>query len=407
MSFCQRNWVFTINNPDGTAKSPETWEDVKYVVWQKEKGQNGTEHWQGYVQMKKKVALSFLKKLCPTAHWEVRRGSHTQAKAYAMKADTRVDGPWEIGVDQGGDSGQNGLSGVKRMIDECASMKDIAQEYPSEVIRYGRGIRELRVLMGQHQRAWMTKTFVIWGPSGNGKTSLVERCAPGAYWVSKPKPNCGVFFDAYDGQEDVVLDEFYGWLPHDLLCRMLDRSPLLVDTKGGMVSFCPRRVWITSNKDPLNWYRHGLGALRRRLEPPNGHIARFELEVMMTEEEMRQRVDPEVACLMDKYPSWQERERAYAEGMNELLELMKGPRVCEEHSAHSEAEIELAKEMNLEKEMDTCVKVNDFFEVSDRIVKNNQRKNYDTDEGEKRMMTRKALMDAYFDCEAQGSTDTD
>jgi len=366
--------------------SPVSWPKVKYCVWQKEKGEQGTEHWQGYVQFSQNMRLAALKKMSPTAHWEERRGSHTQAKAYCMKEDTRVDGPWEHGVDQGGDSGQNGLTGVKRMIDDGASMKDIGHEHPSEVIRYGRGIRDLRCLLGMQERTWMTKTVVIWGPSGNGKTSLVQRCAPGAYWLSKPKPNSGVFFDGYDGQEDVVIDEFYGWIQHDLLCRMLDRTPLLVDTKGGMVSFCPKRVWITSNKDPLYWYKFGLGALTRRLFPPNGHIARFEFERLMTEDEMKERVDLEVVALMEQYPSWQEGER--------VLQSLLGPKVCEEH-------IEFAKEKALDEELEKVEDIDQFFGGCQKIGQNLQRINYGDDDCEGRIIARKGFMDKYMKAEEE------
>lgn len=390
MSDYMRNWVFTINNPDGDAMSPTTWPDVKYCVWQKEKGEEGTEHWQGYVQLTKKVSFAHMKKLSPTAHWEVRKGSHNQAKKYAMKEDTRVDGPWEIGVDQGADTGQNGLTGVKRMIDECASMKDIAQEYPSEVIRNYRGIMYIRTLMGQLERDWHSTTYVLWGPSGSGKTSLVQRCAPGAYWMKKPAPGQGIYIDGYDGQEDFVIDEFYGWLPHDLLCRMCDRTPMLMDTKGGMVSFCPKRIWITSNKDPVLWYRAGLGALQRRLNPPLGSVMRLELERLHTEEELKGRVCPAILTLMEIYPSAVEGER--------VLQSLKGPKVCPDHIWSEEA-IEMAKDIQLERELDKCEKVDDFFVASNDIVHNRQRVNYDDDDVETVIITRKMMMDHHTVCQ--------
>jgi len=96
-----RNWCFTLNNPSQTHA---TYADLyckhvhfRYLVFQLEKGEDGTPHYQGYVQFTSQMRLSGLKKVDPQAHWEPRKGSHKQAVEYCKKADTRVEGPWEYG----------------------------------------------------------------------------------------------------------------------------------------------------------------------------------------------------------------------------------------------------------------------------------------------------------------------
>lgn len=93
-------WVFTINNPTEVTL-PRQWPNVQYAIWQLEKGEEETPHLQGYVVFKSNQRLAALKKIDATAHWEIRRGSHQQAKDYSSKEDTRQSGPYEIGDEYG------------------------------------------------------------------------------------------------------------------------------------------------------------------------------------------------------------------------------------------------------------------------------------------------------------------
>ena len=93
------NWLFTINNPTWE-DDPLKWPGVKFIAFQKERGdETGTEHFQGYVQFKVNKRLAACKALHLTAHWELRKGTHEQAKAYCTKEDTRIEGPWIEGVE--------------------------------------------------------------------------------------------------------------------------------------------------------------------------------------------------------------------------------------------------------------------------------------------------------------------
>ena len=84
-----RGWMFTINNPQEEDIPTLEWKNAEYIVYQKEVGENGTEHFQGYLYLKCVARLSALKKLNSRAHWEQRRGSHDQARAYCIKG-------WEV-----------------------------------------------------------------------------------------------------------------------------------------------------------------------------------------------------------------------------------------------------------------------------------------------------------------------
>lgn len=272
-----RFWMFTINNYQDAAE-PGRWEKAEYVVWQAEKGESGTPHLQGYAVMHDRCRISGMKKVHPTAHWEPRAGTHLQAKAYVTKAETRVDGPWEVGEEPESEQGKrNDLLSLKRRLDAGATESQIAQDDETFPVwaKYGKVIPRYRMLTGR-QRDWHTYCHVLWGPPGVGKSRKARDLAgPDAFWLARPAGQTA-WFDGYIGQETVVIDEFYGWLSLDLLCRLLDRYPCNVETKGGSVSFVARRIFITSNTAPTQWYSklppQRTAALDRRLTGECGRV---------------------------------------------------------------------------------------------------------------------------------------
>jgi len=48
-----RFWCFTLNNPDGNLDVDLAIPAVRYAVWQLEVGEEGTEHFQGYLELEK------------------------------------------------------------------------------------------------------------------------------------------------------------------------------------------------------------------------------------------------------------------------------------------------------------------------------------------------------------------
>ena len=89
-----RSYFLTINNPESNELPQDSLE--KYAVWQREKGENGTEHLQAVVHFSNAVSFSKVKKLYPTAHIEVCKDLNSSIE-YCQKDDTRIDGPWERG----------------------------------------------------------------------------------------------------------------------------------------------------------------------------------------------------------------------------------------------------------------------------------------------------------------------
>jgi len=98
-----RNYMFTINFGDAqvTELLPEEFPEwLTFAVWQLECGEEGTMHYQGYLECSGKRSFSAIQAVpgFEGCHLEVRRGTQGQAIAYCTKDDdTRVDGPWRHG----------------------------------------------------------------------------------------------------------------------------------------------------------------------------------------------------------------------------------------------------------------------------------------------------------------------
>jgi len=113
---------------------------------------------------------------------------------------------------------------------------------------------------------------VYWGSTGTGKS---RRAWEEAGWSAFPKDPCTKFWDGYQGQEHVVIDEYRGSIGISHMLRWLDRYPVIVEAKHGATTLAATTLWITSNLDPRLWYptedQATVNALLRRL-----HIVHFD-----------------------------------------------------------------------------------------------------------------------------------
>lgn len=275
MSQRSRNWCGTYNNPPEDA-DPENDMEVEFGVYQHEHGgpPNNTHHLQMYVVLKNAKTLSAMRKLYPGIHWEIRIGSHAQAKAYCEDPEKRDPDtePVVWGVEPQKQGKRNDLTAIQAMLDSGESMQAVSREYFGQFVRYGRGFGNYQTLNAT-QRTSHTFTNVFYGPPGTGKSNLaLIEAGPSAFWLPRPAGQ-SLWFDGYHGQEDVVIDDFSGWISRTMMQRMCDTYPLRVETKGGTVSFMAKRIWITSNQHPRDWWPNvGIGPMERRLKEPLGKI---------------------------------------------------------------------------------------------------------------------------------------
>ncbi len=154
----------------------------------------------------------------------------------------------------------------KRMLDEGIDDKTISDQCFKPWAKYHKAFKEYRRIQSV-SRDFKTQVYVFWGNTGTGKTRLAKLIADigSTYWLA---PNSH-WFDDYEGQETVIFDDFYGTIPYSSMLRIMDRTELRLESKGGHVNFVAKRLLITSNKQPAEWYdgsKYPLDALRRRID---------------------------------------------------------------------------------------------------------------------------------------------
>ncbi|ADD62455.1 replication-association protein [Cyclovirus PK5222] len=266
-----RRFCFTWNNyPDTAYEKCETFiqKFCKYgIVGEELAPTTGTPHLQGFCNLRKPTRFSTIKKhLDNSIHIEKANGSDEQNQAYCSKTG--------IFFEEGSPTKQGQRNDLQLLVDDVIGhpdikTKDIAAKYPSTFVRYFRGIKELqRVVHPVAERMFKTEVYYYWGPPGTGKSrrALEEAQATGNGSIYyKPR---GLWWDGYEQQDSVIIDDFYGWIKYDELLKITDRYPYKVQIKGGFEEFTSKKIFITSNVDTDELYKfngYNTAALERRL----------------------------------------------------------------------------------------------------------------------------------------------
>jgi len=248
---------------------------VTYLVFQPEVGANGNRHLQGYIAFSARKRMSTVKNLIGgNPHVEVTRGTPEQADEYCTKEDTR-DANAGFGIHRVGTlpeplqpGKRNDLLEVKHAMDEGKHLWQIPQEDESLFNTVTRNHRALGIYENHvtPPRDHATALHIHEGDPGTYKSHSAKQY-PERYYLNSG--NSGAWFDGYEPNKHttIVADEFGGhFMPYTQLKRLCDRYGLNVETKGGVTAFRAKRVVITSNIDPEQWYpKYPFAELERRI----------------------------------------------------------------------------------------------------------------------------------------------
>jgi len=274
-----RNWLFTAfsgrdgGSLDESVGYPDFLDGMAGIrcgVWQLERCPDTSRlHIQGYVEFTASMRMAAVKSLfgSESLHLEGRKGSREQAIDYCRKSESRVAGPWSVGeLDSVRPGKRTDLHELSEKIAAGATRREVVEDFGHLYIRYSRGVENLLAVQASWRvPEWRDLTVMVYhGDAGTGKTRRAVEASPGDYFILQSGER--VWFDGYEGQSTLVIDDFYGWIRYGLLLSILDGYKLRIEIKGGFTYANWTKVFITSNDPPDSWYQKGLTpALKRRI----------------------------------------------------------------------------------------------------------------------------------------------
>lgn len=237
-------WCFTLNNWTDADVGILRALQIVYLVFGYEVGESGTPHLQGFVIFKSQQRLSAVKKVLERAHWEPSRGSSSQAADYCKK-----DGKFEEFGALPKSAGEAGGEAEKSRWDVARkrAAEGNLDEVPSDIyIKYYRTLKEIAKdhMVKPDDASGVTGVW-LYGEPGVGKSRAVAEVFPAAYKKMQNK-----WWDGYQNEEVVWLDDFDSKELGHHLKIWADRYSFLAETKGGAVHIRPRLFVITSNYPP-------------------------------------------------------------------------------------------------------------------------------------------------------------
>lgn len=288
------HWMFTLWC-QGTNMDPLPIHDnYKYMVQQLELSKDGKPHWQGYIALNKKQRLNAIKKYMPNhIHLEKVKSSPQLAYNYCTKIGDHLNedgtsnhelnmttpgpggrwvtyagdaGPLEHGTLPKGSGERTDIQQVVSLVQSGANKRKLWEDAPDTMVKHYRGFYEM-MEQTKVQRTDKFKVIVLYGDTNVGKSHYVNTLGT---QFTVPIDSNKPWFDGYEDEEVIHLEEFNGQFSLNWLKQFLDNRKCRLPVKGSYKYNNAKYICITSNTDPRDWYKdipHGDWlALSRRFD---------------------------------------------------------------------------------------------------------------------------------------------
>ncbi len=232
------------------------------MVYQEENcPDTGRRHVQGYVYYKNGKTVARTRAMIKGADCDVAYGSAAKNKAYCTKIDSRRPGGIAIERETMPDQGaRTDIHEAREDIEAGMNDRDMFRKHGNTWARNMQVLIHHRSAMVDPRTEW-TKTLVLWGKTGIGKSSR-------ALWTAQQNPgNVAtmllprsdkdmVWGDGCINANTIIIEDMGcpAEISYTMIKKMLDWPPLLMPVKGMSMQFAPKYVIITSNHNPDMWY---------------------------------------------------------------------------------------------------------------------------------------------------------
>nr|WAE42453.1 MAG: replication associated protein [Cressdnaviricota sp.] len=226
-----------------TEPTKEPLEAIRYAIYGEEKCPNtGKLHWQSYVELHKPMRMAAIKKLYndKTVHIELRAGTREQARDYCKKDNKYT----EIGKWISGQGHRSDLESIVEQLTSGTKLSTIMMENPAVYCKYRNGLKDIAAEATKKKTTAFRKVEVtlLTGPTGCGKTRAAMEEA--SYKIDGADLK---WWQDYDGDDVILIDEYDNNLPITALLTLLDGYTKRLDVKGTHTYANWTKVYITTN----------------------------------------------------------------------------------------------------------------------------------------------------------------
>ncbi len=240
-----RSWCFTdFELLDHSALFNDYTGIVRYVGWGREVCPTTNKvHYQGWIQFINPKGMVSVKKYFDSKgiHLEATRGSAAANETYCRKSGNfQSMGTF---IKQGA---RSDLEVIKGKIDNEEKMVEIASSNFGAYVRYHKGFAAYKQLKAKASTTMFRRVNVtlIKGPTGTGKTRLAVGVGLPMYKIQGSDMQ---WFDGYEGERRLVIDEYSNDVKITKLLGILDGYQLRLPIKGGFTYAAWDEVFITTN----------------------------------------------------------------------------------------------------------------------------------------------------------------